>query len=357
MSNAFDLSIRVLTCDNCGAPLEVPTSGGEVSCRYCRAVVLVTARPVIPEAETRDTTSDESARLGRLRAQAGQPIQPPARVAKLCTGLVLRESELALALSLFLEARRQATRGDAPEAERELYYLAILLSNYYQSQNDYLRLRAFLESALEAARTAPTRQMLCATLARTAARLGELDAARDWLEKCDPRSEDLLADSDYRASRAFLSILRGDFADVIATLGEKGDDIPISTDSDAVCALYRAHALEMSRSPEAGAAELVRMAEASSVNWFVMAKSRANNQKTGLALCPASFELARRELSWSRTSPFGVPLGCAGVLAFVLGLLALFEVGYPALAIVAVLGLVPVGLLTRKWMALARDVE
>jgi hypothetical protein len=40
----------------------------------------------------------------------------------------------------------------------------------------------------------------------------------------------------------------------------------------------------------------------------------------------------------------------------VLGLLALFGAAYPLLVVAAVVGVIPLGMITRRWVALAQDV-
>ncbi len=154
MSNFFELSTRVLSCDHCGAPVEVPIEGGQVSCRYCNATVIVTARPVIqPRAATSADVSvvAEGTRLAKLREQNPNAEIPPLHLLRLCSGLLLETDKRPRALELFQAARKKLAEGDDAEAERDLYFLAILFSNYYRKEGDYLRLRAFLESALEAA--------------------------------------------------------------------------------------------------------------------------------------------------------------------------------------------------------------
>lgn len=353
MPTFFDLSTRVLTCDNCGAPIEVPIEGGQVPCRYCGAMVLVTARPVVePEAAPARhfDAGDEAARLQRLRA-AGLSREPvPARIEELGA---LGEENLPQATAMFQQARKTLKEGDSPEAEQDLYYLSVKFSNYYV--DDRLRQRAILESAWEAARTRTMRQVFCGRLARNAASLGEQEAAEQWFEKCDPHSEDPRADSDYRLTRASLATRRGDSADVLATLGQHYGEVPITWDYDFICALFRAHALEMLQGPDVAASELVLVTADLLQNWMMLKKMRATWQGGGgLELCPQGFDMARRQLPWAK-SWRKQPIGCAAALIILLLVLALLSVGYIALGVVALLGTIAWGLFARdRWNALRR---
>ena len=74
-STAFDVHIRTLECDRCGAPIATGEHGGQVTCAYCGVVNIVETRRVAAGAGTKRSMADEVARLSRLKAQQLNPVQ------------------------------------------------------------------------------------------------------------------------------------------------------------------------------------------------------------------------------------------------------------------------------------------
>lgn len=82
-------------------------------------------------------------------------------------------------------------------------------------------------------------------LAQQAAKGGEVEAAEQWLELCDPRSSDLDMDSSYRLARAIVETARGDWFKVLDTLGTVHGAVPVYDMWDLLASALRIHALEM----------------------------------------------------------------------------------------------------------------
>ncbi|MFH1466273.1 MAG: hypothetical protein ABIO70_17950 [Pseudomonadota bacterium] len=238
----FAFDVRVLACASCGAPLRAPLEGGAVRCAHCGSEnVIVPRQAASPRTEV---PTDEAARLARLRSQAGRlEIAPPA-LRSLMQGSGFRPGRVEQAQRLFLDLRARLAQGPDEQAERALTALVEVFANHYAVEGDHLRLRAICESGREACRTPRGRQIVTAELARTAAHLGDLEAARAWLAQCDPASDDIDADSAYRLARAAIGTWGHDPADVLATLGRERAEVPLAGKAVVLACLLRAHAME-----------------------------------------------------------------------------------------------------------------
>lgn len=245
MDTTFSHELRILLCEQCGAPLEVGLGGGQVQCRYCgaahaavgrdeRPVVVAAAKAQIPEHE----------RIARLRAQDGRPLLPPASLLSLMPGGDLPSWKVNEAIAVWQQSRREARGTGNFEAAERLLFLTMALSNHFSEAGDFRRQRALFESALEAFTLPRHRQVMFGYLCRSAVRAGDLDAAQKWLAPCDPRSDDLQSDSAYRFSRAVLDTALGNFPAVLHTLGAMPNDVPIMDAMDPACSVLRANAHE-----------------------------------------------------------------------------------------------------------------
>jgi hypothetical protein len=101
-----------------------------------------------------------------------------------------------------------------------------------------------IETALEYLTEPRHRQVLHCMLARNAGRVGDTTAAEYWLSLCSTHSDDLIMDSAYRFSHAWVSTIKGEFQNVIQVLGARIDDVPIADSEDDICAVLRANAHE-----------------------------------------------------------------------------------------------------------------
>lgn len=244
MDTAFSFQLRILLCTHCGAPLEASPAGGQIPCRYCRAVNQLSVRDDRPALAPSQAPISEQERINRLRAQDGKPLLPPPSLQALVPNGQLPAWKVQEALAVW-QATRQELRVTANfEAAERLLFLTMVLSQHFMEQTDRLRQRAMLESALEAFTLPRHRQVMRGYLCRSACRLGDLQAAEQWLAPCDRQSDDLETDSEYRYSRAFIDTAKGDWNAVLRTLGGRFEDVPIQDAMDAVCSVLRANAWE-----------------------------------------------------------------------------------------------------------------
>lgn len=241
MQAAFAFELRVVTCTECGAPVEVGEAGGALACAYCKS-------PQRPRAASRAVPRapalPEPQRIALLGAQDRAPLAPPADLASLFVGLQLLPWKMGDALSAWKRVRDRVMAAGAPDDEERLQLLTLALAEHFARENHPLRERSLLESALEACRTPRHRQSLCAALSRSACRLGDLAAAEAWLSLCDPASHDLLGDTAWRFARARLDTAHGRFDAVLGVLGAHDGAVPLDDRWEPSCVALRAHALE-----------------------------------------------------------------------------------------------------------------
>ncbi len=253
----WDPAWRATLCASCAEPFEVPEAGGQVTCPSCRVT-----NELPPRALARlrfAAPADEARRLELLRAQLENVLLPPPGLAPLADGGELPEWKVGEAWSAWQGARRESrATGDAAAGDR-LAFLTLLLQNRSADlPPDPRRKRALLESALEAVALPRQRQPFLARLARSACRAEDRHSAEAWLALCDPRADDLLADSEWRLSRAYLDTFRRDGPAVLRMLGATADELPIHDACRNFAAVLRAHALEQSGRAEEAVAELAR---------------------------------------------------------------------------------------------------
>ncbi|MBX3275609.1 MAG: hypothetical protein KF729_35445 [Sandaracinaceae bacterium] len=244
MTTIYSHALRVLACTKCGAPFVTDPAGGRVDCGYCG-----TPHRLVPRDEAADRARararpvmSESERLARLREQAERDEPLPASIAALLDhqGRLAREKAAGL-VPEWGEARRAVeTRGDFPSSERLFHLTRLLLPHL-----DHERRRALLETALELSSDPRHRHVLACELALGAARVGELDAARAWLELVEPRPADLLMDSAVRAAIATLAVAEGRGEVVLAELAERRGDVPCTPSYAAAHDLLRVSGLEL----------------------------------------------------------------------------------------------------------------
>lgn len=260
-STIYSHELRVLACDGCGAPLGAALEGGAVTCSYCGGVNRLRARDEREDLErahaSRSAAISESERMARLREQASREEPLPDSIAELLLGDRIARESARETLALWTATRaRLRERGDFVSAER-LFHLTRLLLPHTTHQAR----RALLETALESLPDHRHRHVLRCELAIGAARLGELEAAAQWLEAVEPRPIDLLMDSAARAARATIAAASRNAEHILAELGEHRGDVPVACWYQEAHELLRIHGLEVAlRYDEAlsGADELAR---------------------------------------------------------------------------------------------------
>lgn len=339
MQPAFDIQIRVLSCESCGAPVRAPDGGGACGCDYCGTQMMLAERRLEPVRVLHQL--EGPARIAKLRLQTGRdlPDNPysTVRTPPGCESLTHsgRPEVLEQIAQRFREALPLVRADPSFEHQRLLWWCATMANQGYGMHGKHLERRAMLERALEELRDPGFRHMIFVNLAGAAARAGEQRAARAWIEKCDPSPEDLMLDSGYRIGLASVLVREGDAIKTLATVGPRVGDVPEAHQHRLMFAMYRIHAHEqlgdldaakdaadaLRSDPEVGAvlAEALRMNELA---------PRTRAELTG-ALGPV-VEALRPEPGAQRGE-------AARAITLVVGVVALAVLAITALLLVAIL--------------------
>ncbi|MCL4750007.1 MAG: hypothetical protein KJ015_07605 [Myxococcales bacterium] len=329
MATFFQFDLRVLPCETCGAPLEGSSGGGKVICKYCRDEQTLARREDLPLVV--GARMPEPERLALLRRQDAHPPPVPSSLAQICVGDRLIPWDVPEALARWRLARRRLAHATDPGAAEELFALTRVLSVHYEASGAMLELRALIEGALDELLEPRHRQILRAALARTAALTGHLTAAQAWLDGCDAYAADLDADGAHRLARACIDTARGDFAAVLAALGQSPTDVPLPNDLDPAAALLRANAWERSGNLARGCELLVHLAQHGGP-LFELRAHELRERHPELGLCRQSWPASREPIQRiyaERAAQTGAPpvlvlavvgalivLACAAVLLF-----------------------------------------
>jgi DNA-directed RNA polymerase subunit RPC12/RpoP len=288
MAGAFDATVRVLLCANCGAALPpAPTEGGQVQCQYCRSVSIVAARD--DGALSQRGPVDEAQRQANLWSQIHNGMQIHAEVAAVTENNVLPEKNADAALKLWAKVR-ETQAVDPVAVGDDLLFLTGALAGYYALKDDTVAVRAVWESALESCHEPRHRQFIRCSLSRLAARAGDLAAASEWLRPCDPQSDDLLCDTSYRLSYSYLATVQSNFDGVVQALGRTTDALPLFFANKMLCHVLRANAIEKLGDVTTATEQVKSLVAADptmSAILPMMAKANAN-----LNLCPQSIPAA-----------------------------------------------------------------
>jgi hypothetical protein len=292
----FSHSVRVLACTNCGGPLQVPPSGGSATCTYCGVVLQVDGRDeaAVRAAAAQAPAIDEAERFARLRGQVEHSLSLPESMAHLAIAGVLHPERVEKAMAEWREARGEVGGGGAfPVAER-LFHLTVLISDHLAMLRDDERQRALLETAMELLQAPRHRQVLRGTLARNAARVGDVAAADEWLAGCNSRSDDIHVDTAWRLSKAYVCAAREDHAGVLQGLGSRVGDVPIVAGEAEACGLLRANALERTGQAQQAEEQLYAIMKRGGRGAAPLVQYLALHAE--LELCRESFPRAKRRL-------------------------------------------------------------
>jgi hypothetical protein len=237
---------------------------------------------------------NEAERIERLRAQDGKPLVPPVALQPLISGGSLDPAKIDQALAQWQQARAELDAGGGFAAAERLYFLMMLLYTPLAQRNEEKRVRALLETTLELLVDPRHQAVVRGMLARNAARVGDFDAAEQWLLPCEARSDDIHIDTAYRYSRAYLAARRQQYDEVLQQLGSRVDDVPIADTLDLTAGALRADALEkMGRFSEAKE-QLAAVMQTVPDGVAGMERVIAVNHVLGL--CPQSFPAAREQV-------------------------------------------------------------
>ncbi len=338
MRTMFTTQVRVLFCENCGGPLESAVQGGAVPCTFCKATNAV--RPRLDRFQSVGASVSEPERLGRLRMQDGVPMVAPPSLAGLVAGNAIPDYKLSEAFDLFQATRREVKTTQSPEASERLYFLTVMASGTLALKGDFTRVRALLETALDVVVLQRHQNCLRAMLARNAVREGDGASAEQWLSGCDPRSDDLASDSDYRVSKALLETGRGDFQAVLQTLGRSNDEIPTQDALDEAATVIRANALEKLGDVN-GAVQLLRERMGRSSAFGRQALEQFVRVYPSLSLCATSLPQASGQ--HTQVAAKGAAARAGGNVGYILigvGVVSvLFTVGIMAITMIPMLGM------------------
>ncbi|MCB9595427.1 MAG: hypothetical protein H6719_22090 [Sandaracinaceae bacterium] len=240
----YSHALRILTCAQCGAPLDASAEGGRFTCAYCSAVSSFARRDESADLSAasagRAADVSEQERYARLRQQDRQPAAIPDAIAALLVDGHLPEDRVANAEAQWRDVRSQiAITPSFPVCER-FFHLTVILAPHF----DERRRRAALETAVELLPDAGHRHVLRCMLAREAARARDFTAAEAWLAPANPRPTDLEQDTAYRLAAATLASARGDYPKVVELLGFGRDDVPLENRTEVACWILRIDALE-----------------------------------------------------------------------------------------------------------------
>lgn len=292
--SAFSTAVRILTCPQCGAPIQVSREGGHVQCNYCHAPLMIARRDDVTPMQPSGPQLTEAERYQGLwaQAQAFGAKQLPPEMTMVLAGGALTPDRVGGALALWRNYCQRASAGDFAAGDNAVL-LTGSLSSYFVVQNDEHRRRALYESTLDALRDPAQKQVIRGLLARSAAKDGDTESARTWFATCDSRSADLQADTAYRTTYAVLATMANDFANVLAALGPAPNSVPVALTSKLMLDVVRANALEKSGDLNNAVGQLVFAARTIDGGRQAIPQIVAGN--THLRLCPQSLPFAMQQ--------------------------------------------------------------
>jgi uncharacterized Zn finger protein (UPF0148 family) len=241
MRTHFDPDVRVLACDNCGAPLEAGADAADLACSYCGAQ----NRVVVPTAVTPAPSLSPEEQRRRLSEQVGRPRPPSPAVADYLDGERLASWREREALDAWIEARRKIRAEDADQSiEARFFQLTRLLADTQHRAGEGLRERALLESGYEMSPLSRRRTYFAALLAQRAVLAGDRESAQTWIQRCDAGVDDLEAYSALTIARAMERRLAGGAEEVLGAVGDLKNPAPLTDADQGLGAVLRADALE-----------------------------------------------------------------------------------------------------------------
>src|SRR5258708_6215332 len=117
--SAFSTDVRILTCPQCGAPIQLSRQGGQIQCTYCHAPLTVAARDDTTIHHAAGPTLTEAERYQGLWSQAaafGAKQLPPEMVQVLAGG-ALTPDRVGAALGIWRAYCQRASAGDFAAGE------------------------------------------------------------------------------------------------------------------------------------------------------------------------------------------------------------------------------------------------
>jgi hypothetical protein len=293
--SAFSTDVRILTCPQCGAPIQAALSGGQIQCTYCHAPLTVAARDDVMLGRQAGPAPTEAERYQGLWAQAATfgNKQLPTEMLQVLKGGALTPDRIGGALAIWRMYCDRASAGDFALGENAVLMTGSISSYFATVAKDPQRQRALFESTLDALRVPTQKQVIRCQLARASARDGDTKSAQTWFGACDAHSPDLQADTAYRVTYAYLATQAGDFRNVLAALGPQPNSVPVALPSQLQIHVMRANAIE--KSGDVGTAVTQLVFAARSLDGGRQAVPQICAASPHLNLCPQSLPHAMQQ--------------------------------------------------------------
>lgn len=284
----------MLTCPQCGAPVQIGVQGGQAQCGYCHAPLTISARDDSASQPLGPGLS-EAERYQGLWAQAqsfGAKILPP-EMLQVLHGGALTPDRAGPALTIWRMYCSQAHAGDLHAGELAILMTGSLSSYFSVVAKDPARQRALYESTLDQMRAPHQKQVVRGLLSRAALKAGDLASAKTWFAACDAHSADLQADTAYRLTYACLATAHNDFRNVLAALGPNPQAVPVALPSRLMIDVYRANAHEKLGDMNSAVSQLVQ--SATTIGGGRTAIPDIVEVNGHMHLCPQSLGYARQQ--------------------------------------------------------------
>lgn len=186
----------------------------------------------------------EAMRFEKLRAQDGKPLVPPPAMHGLLGPGGLDPAKAPQAQQQWQAAATELQTVYSFPAEERLYWCYFLLAALYGQQGRREEARQLGQQTLPLLREPRHQQIVLGSIARHCALLRDPAGAQRAQQQLMAQSDDLLIDTNYRFTAAYLATLAGDDQTVLQMLGYNTTDIPIADAWDKICAVLRANAHE-----------------------------------------------------------------------------------------------------------------
>jgi hypothetical protein len=261
---------------------------------YCHAPLAVAARddatihragPPLTDAERYQGLWTQAANFGAK--------QLPMEMVQVLQGGALTVDRVAPALAIWRTYCQRASTGDITAGENAVLMTGSLSSYFVAVAKDPVRQRAVFETVLDALREPSQKQVIRCSLARAAAKAGDMQSAQTWFAACDPSPSDLQADTAYRVTFAYLATSHGHLQNVLAALGPTPASVPVALPSRLQIDVLRANAIERLGDVNTAVAQLVASARALAGGREAIPGIVAVNAQ--LQLCPHSLPRAMQQ--------------------------------------------------------------
>lgn len=257
---------RVRLCLACGATMDTPLEGGQLTCPNCSTVALVPPRSLEPLGTRSGAGSVDGAGVGdpvetpeqlqqrlailRKQEQSYNPSNPYAteEAPDGYEQLVFLPSEaesLARLLVAYREAYERCASRPTAQLEHAIYWITWRMDNVFVHLGRSVHGYGIIQTSLDLLTNRRYQHLLRSMAGNKARKAGEYASAEAWLALCDPAPTILDLDTEYRTTLAILHLARGQSERALALVGTQSTDIPFEPASFVVMGAIRVAALEM----------------------------------------------------------------------------------------------------------------